>query len=60
MLKSGFINTTLSSFKSRTGSQILTILALNIKNNKVKIPVKCQGHRVKGEGCIHPQQMDLI
>ena len=59
-VKSGFINTTLMSFKSKTGSQILTILALNVDINKVNILVKCQGHRVKGQGYIHPQPIDLI
>ena len=59
-VKSGFINKTLMSSKSRTGSRILTILALNVEIDKVNILVKCQGHQVKGQSYIHPQPIDLI
>ena len=47
------------SFKSRTGSRILTILALHVDIDKVTTMVKCQGHQVKGQGYIHPQPIDL-
>ena len=38
------------SSKSRTETWILTKLTLNVNNDKVVILVKCQGHRVKGQG----------
>ena len=49
-VKSGFINTTRVSSKSRTGSRNMTKLTLNVDINKVVMLVKCQSHRVKGHG----------
>ena len=49
-VKSGVINKTCVSSKSRTESRILTKLTLNVNINKVVILVTCQGHRVKGHG----------
>ena len=49
-VKSGFVNKTSISSKSRTESRNLTKLILNVDINKVVILVTCQGHRVKGHG----------
>ena len=47
-VKSGFINGTCISSKSRTDCRILTKLTINVNSNKFVMLVKCQGHRVKG------------
>ena len=57
-----FLNKTCISSKSRTEAWILTKLTLNVNNDKVVILVKCQGHRVKGQGqtCLHPLDLILV
>ena len=48
------------SSKSRTETWILTKLTSNENNDKVVILVKCQGHRVKGQGEARLHPLDLI
>ena len=59
-VKSGFINRTCISYKSRTGSRILTKFAMNVLINKVAMLLKCQGHRVKSQGETRLHPLDLI